>query len=122
MDFRFENLDIWKESILVGNKLFDIAEMAEQQKKFRFAEQLNAAALSISNNIAEGSGSDSKKEFARYLTISRNSLFECVNILHVFEMRTIISPDVRENLYPKLIDLSKKIYFFRKKLLESSGE
>ncbi len=63
MDFRFEGLDIWKEAITIGDELFDIAELAEKQKKFRFAEQLNAATLSISNNIAEGSGAYSDKEF-----------------------------------------------------------
>jgi len=116
-NFRFEDLEIWKESISLGNELFYIAELAENRKKYRFAEQLNGAALSISNNIAEGAGAVSSKEFARFLSIARKSLFECVNILHVFEMRGIITPEIRLSLYPRLIELSKKIYYFRKKIL-----
>ncbi|WP_205940794.1 four helix bundle protein [Pedobacter paludis] len=39
----------------------------------QIAEQLNGAALSISNNIAEGSGSVSNKEFTHYLNIAHRS-------------------------------------------------
>ncbi len=55
--FRFQDLDIWKMSIDISNELFDIADELEYKKLYRFAEQLRGAVLSISNNIAEGSGS-----------------------------------------------------------------
>lgn len=48
--FRFQDLDIWKESIEVGNILFDIADTLEEKKLFRFAEQLRGAGMSMSNN------------------------------------------------------------------------
>jgi len=116
-DFRFEDLEIWQEAIALSNELFDIAQVAEEKRKYRFAEQLNGAALSITNNIAEGSGSYSNKEFARFLSIARKSLFECVNILHVYEMRNIISKQQRIYLNGRLLILSKKIFFFRKQIL-----
>jgi four helix bundle protein len=56
-DFRFEQLDIWKESIEISDVLFVYADFADKMKLFKFAEQLRAATMSISNNIAEGSGS-----------------------------------------------------------------
>jgi len=62
--FRFENLEIWKKAIKIGMELFDIADDLEKRKLYRFAEQLRGAGLSMSNNIAEGSGSYSKKERA----------------------------------------------------------
>lgn len=61
--FRFQDLEIWKMSIEIADKLFDIADSIEQKKLYRFSEQLRGAGLSMSNNIAEGSGSNSKKEF-----------------------------------------------------------
>ena len=75
-DFRFEKLDIWKESIEISDVLFDYADKADDKKRYKFAEQLRAAGMSISNNIAEGSGSFSDKEFANFLNISRRSIFE----------------------------------------------
>jgi len=115
-DFRFEKLEIWKDSINTSDRLFDIAEKADNKRFYKFAEQLRAATMSISNNIAEGSGSFSDKEFANFLNISRRSVFECANILYIYERRKIIEPLERESMYPKLISLSKKITNFRKSL------
>ncbi|HOW09093.1 MAG TPA: four helix bundle protein [Bacteroidales bacterium] len=116
-DFRFEQLDIWKESIEVSDKLFDFAEEADKKKYFKFAEQLRGAGLSISNNIAEGSGSFSDKEFSSFLNIARRSVFECVNILFIFERRNIITAIDKNSMRIKLFSLSKKITAFRKSLL-----
>jgi len=115
-DFRFEQLDIWKEAFEISDILFDYADKADETRKYKFAEQLRAATMSISNNIAEGSGSSSDKDFSNFLNISRRSIFECANILHIFQRRKIISYDERMKVYPSLITLSKKITNFRKAL------
>jgi four helix bundle protein len=115
-DFRFEQLDIWKEANQVSDLLFDYADQSDEKRLYKFAEQLRSAAMSISNNIAEGSGSFSDKEFANYLNISRRSIFECANILHIYQRRKIITAGQREKVYPDLIRLSKKITNFRKTL------
>jgi len=62
--FRFMDLEIWRDAIEVGGTLFDIADNLEAKKMYRFAEQLRGSGMSMSNNIAEGSGSNSKKELA----------------------------------------------------------
>ena len=51
-DFRFEKLDIWKESIEISDVLFDYADKADDKRHYKFAEQLRSAGMSISNNIA----------------------------------------------------------------------
>jgi four helix bundle protein len=116
-DFRFEQLDIWKDSIEVADTLFDFADLADNKKLFRFAEQLRAASMSISNNIAEGSGSFYDKDFANFLNIARRSVFECANILFIYERRKIITSEDRTPESTKLLLLSKKITNFRKTLI-----
>jgi four helix bundle protein len=118
-DFRFEQLDIWKESIIISDVLFDFAEKADVKKNFKFTEQLRAATMSISNNIAEGSGSFSDKEFASFLNIARRLVFECANIIHIFLRSKIISDEEKKLIYSKLLSLSKKITNFRKTLIHS---
>ena len=115
-DFRFEKLEIWKDAMEISDSLFDIADKADEKRYYKFGEQLRAAAMSISNNIAEGSGSFSDKEFANFLNISRRSIFECANILYIFERRKIVSNIERTAIYSQLIILSKKITNFRKSL------
>ena len=114
--FRFEDLEIWKEAIAIANELFDIADDLEERKKFRFSEQLRGAAMSISNNIAEGSASIFKKEFINYLNFARRSAFENVNILILLEKRKFIPADLCENLKIKLDILCRKITNFQKTL------
>jgi len=115
-DFRFEQLDIWNEANQVSDLLFDYADQSDEKRLYKFAEQLRSAAMSISNNIAEGSGSFSDKEFANYFNISRRSIFECASILQIYQRRKIITAGQREKVYPDLIRLSKKITNFRKTL------
>ena len=59
--FRFQDLKIWQLAIQIANDLFDIADELEGKRLYRFAEQLRGSGMSMSNNIAEGSGSNSKK-------------------------------------------------------------
>jgi four helix bundle protein len=118
--FRFEKMDIWKDAISISDKLNDYSDKAEDRRFFRFAEQLRAASMSISNNIAEGSGSFSNKDFANFLNIARRSVFECANILHIFLRRKIISQEEKNLIYQELIFLSKRITNFRKSLNSKS--
>ena len=64
--FRFQDMEIWQLAIEIADELFDIADELENKKLYRFAEQLRSAGMSAPNNIAEGSGSDSIKDFANF--------------------------------------------------------
>ncbi|MGA7838995.1 MAG: four helix bundle protein [Ignavibacteriaceae bacterium] len=107
---------IWKESIEIGNSLFDIADELEKRKLYRFAEQLRGAGMSMSNNIAEGSGSTSKKEFKQFLNIARRSTFENANILIILNRRNIVDKQDLDLLLDQLDILCRKITNFRRSL------
>jgi four helix bundle protein len=96
---------IWKKAIEIGDKLLDIADELEAEKLYRFAEQIRGASLSISNNIAEGSGSLSNKEFGHFLNIARRSTFENANMVIVFARRGLIDSGTKDEL---LIDLEQE--------------
>jgi four helix bundle protein len=77
-------MEIWQRGASLSDPLFRLADGLERRQLHRFAEQLRAAVLSITNNIAEGSGSTSDVEFANYLNISRCFVFEVANMLMIF--------------------------------------
>lgn len=114
--FRFQDLIIWQEAIEIADRLFDIADILEQKKLYRFSDQLRGAGMSMSNNIAEGSGSTSKKEFIQFLNIARRSTFENANILILLNRRQLISKDELEILLEHLDVLCRKITNFQKSL------
>jgi len=114
--FRFEDMEIWQFAVEIGNQLLDIADDLELRKLYRFADQMRGAALSVSNNIAEGSGSDSDKDFAQFLNIAKRSCFEDANMVIVFEQRGLISSPVREKLLESLDKECRMIQKFKTRL------
>lgn len=72
--------------------------------------------MSMSNNIAEGSGSSSNKEFKQFLNIDRRSTFENANILILLNMRGLIAREILERLLDRLDHLCRKITNFQKTL------
>lgn len=114
--FRFQDFEIWKKATEIGDKLLDIADELEKKRLYRFAEQVRGASLSISNNIAEGSGSFSKKEFEKFLNIARRSTFENANMAIVFERRGLISSKTRDDLLDDFEQECKMITGFTRSL------
>ena len=114
--FRFQDLKIWHSAIEIANELFDIADDLERKRLYRWAEQLRGSGMSMSNNIAEGSESSSKKDFSNFLNIARRSTFENANALILFEMRGIIGQDQLDELLTRLDVLCRQIPNFRKTL------
>ncbi|MBN2777066.1 MAG: four helix bundle protein [Bacteroidales bacterium] len=115
--FRFEDLKIWQVRIELADEMLDIADEMSNLKLYRFAEQLRGASMSISNNIAEGSGSFSDKDFANYLAIARKSTFECANIIFLLNRKKYIKDSTKERLFKELSVLSSQITNFRKTLI-----
>lgn len=120
--FRFMEFDIWKDAIILNDQLFDLADALSDARSYRVAEQLRAASLSISNNIAEGSGSYSSKDFANFLNIARRSVFETANISFVAYRRKFIDKDKLNQILNDLEKLSKKITSFRKTVIGKKTE
>ena len=111
--FRFQDLRIWMLAIEIADELFDIADELEKRKLFRFAEQLRGAGMSMSNNISEGSGSSSKKEFIHFLNIARRSTFENANILIILNRRQFVTNIRLDELLTKLDSLCRQITSFQ---------
>ena len=114
--FRFENLEIWKKGIELNDYLFDLSDEITKLNYYKFGDQLRSASLSIVNNIAEGSGSNSKKEFILFLNYSRRSVFEVSNMIIVLNRRKIITNERSDEFLKKLIEISKMISGFKNSL------
>ena len=114
--FRFEDLEIWKLSRDMAVKFHKLSESLEQQKYFRYAEQLRAAALSAPNNIAEGAGSLHMKEFKQFLNIARRSPFEDASMLLVFEAMGLWESGDIDELLCNCDSLSRMITSFSRTL------
>ena len=114
--FRFMDLEIWKDAVQVAGLIFDLADRLEARRLYRFAEQLRGAGLSMSNNIAEGSGSTSSREFHQFLNIARRSTFENANAVLVLERRGLVEEREATEILRRLDQLCRKITNFQRTL------
>lgn len=72
----FRELLVWKKSINFVEKLYIVTNNFPNEEKFGLVNQLRRAGISISSNIAEGSGRNGNKEFVNFLSIAIGSSFE----------------------------------------------
>lgn len=78
----FENLDIWNKAQVLGAIIYLLCDDNPKiGKDFSFKDQIKRAALSISNNIAEGFEYNNNNDFYRYLRIAKGSCGEVRNCL-----------------------------------------
>jgi four helix bundle protein len=94
---KFEDLNCWQEARVLVREIYIIAEEGKLSKDFDTKSQLKRAALSIMNNIAEGFGKYSTKEFIRYLDTAHNSASEVKSILYVLlDLNYLTEDKIRE--------------------------
>jgi four helix bundle protein len=87
--FNFKQLNVWHKAMDFTDHCFDITEKIKGH--YRLVEQLEAASASVPQNIAEGKGRNSNKDFVKFLYYSRGSLFESLTVLYLFQRRNYIS-------------------------------
>jgi len=89
--FPFEKLDVWHLSIDLGETVLGFLEKLPQNRHIRLISQMESAATSPAQNIAEGKGRQYKKEFIQYLHIAQGSLYEVVTLNEIFRRKTLFS-------------------------------
>jgi len=80
---RFEDLRCWQAARVLVNDVYRMSNDGIVSKDFDFRNQIRRAALSTMNNIAEGFGRYSKKDFTRFLEISLTSANEVKSLLYI---------------------------------------
>jgi four helix bundle protein len=94
---RFEDLPVWQEAA----RLYEVAEDLLENECFRasrgFRDQLDRAALSVSNNIAEGFERGTTNELLAFLYIARGSAGETRSMLTI-KLRRIREAALRRQM------------------------
>ena len=113
MGFKFEELNVWKESVIFASEIYNLTKKFSKNEQFGVTNQLNRAVVSISLNIAEGCGRNSDADLSRFIQISIGSLNEVVTLLHICLSQNYIRKTEFSQLYSKCEQLSKMLYAFR---------
>ncbi len=77
--FRFEKFEVWQNAIEFAELVYTATRAFPADERFGLTSQMQRASVSVSSNIAEGSGRASDKDFARFVEIAYGSLMEVVS-------------------------------------------
>jgi four helix bundle protein len=79
----FRRLEVWHDSVAIAKATYSVTEKFPASEVWGLTAQLRRAVISVSSNIAEGAGRSSTREFRRFLSMARGSLFEVDSQLEV---------------------------------------
>ena len=82
--FRFLDWKVYKDSRDIFNLVIKLVDKLPKENRFDIGTQILKSALSISLNIAEGSGKNSDKELNRFFNIALGSIHETVAAADIF--------------------------------------
>ena len=117
----FEDLTIWQDARQLLKEIYSIFMIKGlAQRDYGFRDQLQRAALSVMNNIAEGFERSSKADFARFLDIAKGSCGEVRSMLYVASDLGYIQKDRTLGLISQFQILSKQIAALSKTLRKSN--
>lgn len=116
MPFKFENLEVWKESVDLTALIHDVTLKFPREETYILTSQIKRAADSVSLNIAEGSTGQSNPEFRRFLGFALRSGVEVVGCIYLAKKREIISDEDFDKIYRATDTLVKRIQALRKAL------
>jgi len=87
--FKFEKLDVWQESINLADDVYGITQSFPADERFGLTSQMRRSAVSVSANIAEGSGRGTNRDFVRFVEIAFGSLMETISHLTVAKRQAL---------------------------------
>lgn len=113
---KFEELNVWQDAKQLVVAVYKATSQSPINKDFGFKDQIQRAAISIMNNIAEGFERDNNKEFVRFLTYSKGSAGEVRSMLYIALDLDYITKKQFHELYELSILIIKQIASLKKYL------
>jgi len=97
--FRFEDLQVWRKAMDLGEQINDLTKNFPKEEIYILTSQIKRAADSVVLNIAEGSTGQSKAVFKVFLSYSLRSAIEVVSCLFIAKRRNYINDEQFKALY-----------------------
>lgn len=109
----FEDMEVWQDA---QDLAVDVYRDFAKCRDFSFVDQIKRAAVSISNNIAEGAERTSSNEFARFLDIAKGSSGEVRSMYRLAERLEFIEDSAVTQRCGQCKGISRQLGGFAKHL------
>ncbi len=115
MYISFTDMPVWNLASDYAVKIFELTINLPSKEDYALTAQIRRSSLSISDNLAEGFGRDSRLDKKRFYVISRGSTLESKNQL-IYGNKVGYFTEKEIN---GLLELNNQIYYELNKLIKS---
>ena len=120
--FGFEDLEVYKAARRLRNGMYELLRGLPPEEKYALASQMRRAALSLTNNLAEGYGRHTWRDVSHFCRQARGSLFELVDDLNTCADQQYAEPQTLAALRQESEDVLKLINGYIRWLQSKQGE
>jgi len=112
----FRKLKVYQKAIDFSVLIYELTKTFPKEELFGLTSQIRRAVVSISLNIAEGSGNKSSKEFKRFLEIALRSTYEVMSCLEIALKLNYLKEENHNILIADADEIAAMIVGFSKQL------
>ena len=104
-----KDLDVWKDSIDLVVKIYQITKGFPKEELYGLTSQIRRAAVSIPANISEGSARNYSMEFIRFLRIAQASLSEFETLLLISSRLNYMEKDIFQSIQGRICKINAQL-------------
>lgn len=112
----FKDLKVWQKSIDLAVEVYKATSLLPNDEKYGLISQMKRCSVSVSSNIAEGSGRGSSAQFKYFLSISQGSAFELEAQLIISNRLELLDDNLSTSLIEKTTEIQRMIYALDKSI------
>ena len=110
VDFSFERLNVYQAVRVLIKDVYLAQKQLPKEETYALGDQIRRAAISISSNIAEGSGRSSWREKIHFIEISYGSLMELHSQIQLCADLGYMDLATQASLREQIINVAKMLH------------
>ena len=120
--FNFRNLICYQKGRTLVKEVYALVKTFPVEEKYALGDQLRRAVVSVTSNIAEGSGRQSLKDQAHFLELSYGSLMEVMSQLDLALDLNFIDNENYKRLEEVIEEEARVLSGYRASLLDRASK
>ena len=105
----FRQLKVWQKAMDLTIEIYSLVKYLPREETYALSDQMRRAVISIPSNIAEGQGRYSDKEYVRFLSVARGSLWELLTQIEICERLNYFGEAQTQNSKSLITEISKML-------------
>lgn len=116
-EFNFRKLICYQKGRVLVGEIYKVVRTLPSEERFALGDQLRRAAVSVTSNIAEGTGRQSLKDQAHFIELSYGSLMEVTSQIDVALDQNFIDNSIHQRLEDMIAEEARVLSGYRSSLL-----